>query len=225
MLAISGNTPGKKECGKRHGSNVGDSLVDPNQTDWKPQGLTRAHCRSISRATEGEVVESECAKSRTHEEVCWRLIKWVGRVRKTCGETRAAAVGALWLVRRYSVKKYRPENKATSFGSSSNGREWDPNFVGSRPRDRTLITEVARGRKRREFNAFEASCSTHGPAKDQGAWGQMGKMRRRPSQHQSSRAQIWDELMQIESLLAGGDCEAVLRGGVWANQHRRSCVS
>ena len=110
-------------------------------------------------------------------------VRRVIRVRETCGETRAAAVGALWLVRRYSVKeKYQPENKATSFGSSSNGRGWDPNFVGSRPRDRTLITEVARGRKRREFNAFEASCSTHGPAKDQGAWGQMGTMRRRLGQ-------------------------------------------
>jgi hypothetical protein len=40
----------------------------------------------------------------------------------------------------------------------------------------------------------------------------MGKMRRRPSQHQSSRAQIWDELTQTESPLAGGDCETVLRG-------------
>ena len=137
--------------GKRHGSNVGDSLVDPNQTDWKPQGLTRAHCRSELRATEGEVVESEGAKSRTHKEVRWRLIKFAGWFESARpGETRAAAVGALWLVRRYSVKeKYRPENKATSFNSSSNGRGWDPNFVGSRPRDRTLITEVARGRKRR----------------------------------------------------------------------------
>jgi hypothetical protein len=77
--------------GKRHGSNVGDSLVDPNQTDWKPQGLTRAHCRSKSRATEGEVVESEGAKSRTQEEVCWRLIKFAGWVEsaRPVGNTRS----------------------------------------------------------------------------------------------------------------------------------------
>jgi len=78
--------------GKRHGSNVGDSLVDPDQTDWKPQGLTRAHCRSEPRATEGGVVESEGAKSRTHKEggaLEVDKVRRVLRVRETWGNTRS----------------------------------------------------------------------------------------------------------------------------------------
>ncbi|KAF2812502.1 uncharacterized protein BDZ99DRAFT_474659 [Mytilinidion resinicola] len=68
-------------------------------------------------------------------------------------------------------RSIEPETKQSPFGSSSSRRGGNPSFVGSRAGDRTLITEVVRGRRAQTGNAFEACCSSHGPAKGQGLGG------------------------------------------------------
>lgn len=70
---------------------------------------------------------------------------------------------------------------------------------------------VDRGWTRR-LQRFEASCSSHGLAKDQGLWWQMRKMRRRPDQLQASPAQF-----------RRGNCCKLKDAAGWKRDRGRGC--